>query len=194
MPVSKTRAFTLAELLIALVILGVIATFTIPKVLQSQQNSQWKSQAKEVAGTLSGALSAYQRNTPLDQNTFAYGLTPFINYVRIETATTMDGRQTTANAACTSSTPCYRMHSGGMLRPVYCSFGSTSTTSIISYIYDPDGIDSGTTNGTGKSVQFFIYMNGRITSKGGVLPNSMDGCANTESPDPTQDPPWFSWN
>ena len=35
--------FTLAELLIALLILGVIATFTIPKILNNQQSSQKKS-------------------------------------------------------------------------------------------------------------------------------------------------------
>lgn len=32
------KGFTLSELLIALAILGVIAVFTIPKVLQSQQD------------------------------------------------------------------------------------------------------------------------------------------------------------
>lgn len=32
------KGFTLAELLISLAILGVIATFTIPKILSSQQN------------------------------------------------------------------------------------------------------------------------------------------------------------
>lgn len=34
------KGFTLAELLIALAILGVIATFTIPKVLQSSRTAQ----------------------------------------------------------------------------------------------------------------------------------------------------------
>src|ERR1051325_8786269 len=48
------KAFTLAELLIALAILGVIATFTIPKVLQAMQDNQRKAVFKEVIASLSG--------------------------------------------------------------------------------------------------------------------------------------------
>lgn len=49
------KGFTLAELLIALSILGVIATFTIPKVLQSQQNGKYNTMAKEAIATISQA-------------------------------------------------------------------------------------------------------------------------------------------
>ena len=45
--------FTLAELLIALLILGMIATFTIPKILNSQQDSKKKSIFKEDIAALS---------------------------------------------------------------------------------------------------------------------------------------------
>ena len=45
--------FTLVELLIALAILGTIATFTIPKVLQTQQDGKFKSIGKEAAGFVS---------------------------------------------------------------------------------------------------------------------------------------------
>jgi prepilin-type N-terminal cleavage/methylation domain-containing protein len=48
MPQHAKTAFTLAELLIALAILGVIATFSIPKVLQSQQNNQKQAIFKEI--------------------------------------------------------------------------------------------------------------------------------------------------
>lgn len=46
------RGFTLAELLIALTILGVIATFTIPKILSSQQDGKLKAIAKETAAAM----------------------------------------------------------------------------------------------------------------------------------------------
>lgn len=54
------KAFTLAELLIALGILGVIATFTIPKVLQSQTDARFKVSAKEAVGVVSTALNQVQ--------------------------------------------------------------------------------------------------------------------------------------
>ena len=71
--------FTLAELLIALVILGVIATFTIPKVLSSQQSNQWKSQAKEVASMISGAYSVYQSENSASASTTTADLSPSMN-------------------------------------------------------------------------------------------------------------------
>ncbi len=48
--------FTLAELLITLAMLGVIATFTIPKIMQSQQNERRKAVFRETFGALSQPL------------------------------------------------------------------------------------------------------------------------------------------
>src|SRR5688572_24614196 len=53
------KAFTLAELLIALAILGVIATFTIPKVLQAQGKEDRYSRAREVSSTLAAVTQKY---------------------------------------------------------------------------------------------------------------------------------------
>ena len=49
----KHSGFTLSELLIALAILGVIATFTIPKVLQSQADQATKAKFLETYAALS---------------------------------------------------------------------------------------------------------------------------------------------
>jgi len=51
-----SRGFTLAELLIALMILGVIATFTIPKILTSQQDSKRLAIFKEVFAAADGVI------------------------------------------------------------------------------------------------------------------------------------------
>jgi len=50
---SSSKGFTLVELLTALLILSVIATFTIPKILSSQQNAKRKAILKETYATLS---------------------------------------------------------------------------------------------------------------------------------------------
>jgi prepilin-type N-terminal cleavage/methylation domain-containing protein len=47
------RGFTLAELLVVLGVLGVVATVSIPKVLYSQQQTQLKAVFKDVYATLS---------------------------------------------------------------------------------------------------------------------------------------------
>lgn len=49
---SAEKGFTLAELLIALGILGVIAAFTIPKVLQATGQSQNSAAARDAVSTL----------------------------------------------------------------------------------------------------------------------------------------------
>lgn len=63
----REQAFTLSELLIALAILGLIATFTIPKVLQNVESNQKKAVFKETfaalseivyEGCISGAMDA----------------------------------------------------------------------------------------------------------------------------------------
>lgn len=57
--------FTLAELLISLAILGVIATFTIPKIIKAQQDAKFNAIAKEAATMVTGAYQQYQsQNTP----------------------------------------------------------------------------------------------------------------------------------
>ena len=53
-------AFTLAELLIALAILGVIATFTIPKILSGSTDAKWNASAKGAMTMVEGAYADYQ--------------------------------------------------------------------------------------------------------------------------------------
>jgi prepilin-type N-terminal cleavage/methylation domain-containing protein len=55
---QHSLGFTLAELLIALAILGEIATFTIPKILSSQQNGTNKAKAKEAFSMVSSAYNS----------------------------------------------------------------------------------------------------------------------------------------
>lgn len=78
--------FTLAELLIALGILGVIATFTIPKVLSAQQETQKKAIAKEVASMITGAYQLYVKDNGYSTSISGASLVPYLNYVRIDTS------------------------------------------------------------------------------------------------------------
>lgn len=53
---SKLRAFTLAEVLITLGIIGIVATMTIPTLMQNIQDRQFKEAAKEAYSKASQAV------------------------------------------------------------------------------------------------------------------------------------------
>jgi prepilin-type N-terminal cleavage/methylation domain-containing protein len=62
------RAFTLSELLVAIAILGLIATFTIPKVLQNVKEQQKKSVGIETITSLQTALTDGWRSGQITEN------------------------------------------------------------------------------------------------------------------------------
>lgn len=189
--------FTLAELLISLAILGVIATFTIPKVLQAQQGNQSNALAHEAAATISAAFQLYKQNYTLSGSTTAQALTQYMNYTKVVTSGQLDdipGRDILYD--CGSLT-CLKLHNGGILfTDLGTTFNGTASTNAIYFFFDPDGVrgTSGTADDPGKSVAFWLYYNGRITSAAHLVANTSyanNGGANTTGPD--SDPSWFTW-
>lgn len=79
----KHYGFTLAELLIAIAILGVISTFSIPKVLNALQDNRKAALFKEVIATLNGAFYAgWIKNEITEDNMGSY-LLDHINVAKI---------------------------------------------------------------------------------------------------------------
>lgn len=193
----RKTGFTLAELLIALSILGVIATFTIPKVLQSQQNGAWRATAKEAMATVSAAYQAYKlKNTP-SASTNSQDLTPYLNYVRMDTSSTIDHVPGQVDAFCTAGAPCFVLHNGGVLQMGYLNtFGVADNNHYLYFLFDPDGTPSGSATGKGKSIIIDLYYNGRVnysfnrTASSGTYENGSPA-AWQSNPDPQPD--WFSW-
>jgi len=181
--------------LIALVILGVIATFTIPKVLQSQSDTKFKSIGKEVAGMIAETHQNLRLQGNLNANTTRENFTPYFNYVRVVSVGSIDLQQTVSTRDC-SLDMCLLLHNGGVIAFADDSesFGNTASTNALVFSLDPDGkVTDGTTNGPGKAVNFFIYYDGKIRTKGTMEPNTYNS-GGSSNPDPTKDPPWFSWN
>ena len=185
--------FTLAELLIALLVLGVIATFTIPKVLSSQQSNEWKSSAKETVSMVAEAYVAYKaNNTPATSFSLAQ-LTPYMNYVVIKTtgADLADGDQGAGSVDCDWG-GCVVLHNGVQLHSVNTgAFLNTASTNAIPFLYDPEVAYSVSTT-LRKSVPFVLFYNGRISDGGkyGTICYNY-GCF-TENP--ANVPSWFNWN
>lgn len=86
-PISSTgkpgNGFTLAELLIALAILAEIATFTIPKILTSQQNSQKASVFKETISSLNSIVYMGMIQGAISPSNFGTYILSQVNAVKL---------------------------------------------------------------------------------------------------------------
>lgn len=187
--------FTLAELLIALAILGVIATFTIPKVLNSQQSAQNISIAKESFATVSQACQNYKIENQATANTGWSDFTQYFNYVSIIT-TSVDGSPCFgADVDCSvAGTECFKIHNGAVLW-AYSNrnFGGTDLTNGFRFWVDPDGSVTGGAGDEGKSVAGVIYYNGFTTTTNHTKAGSTDSIGAFATA-PCGMPDWFSWD
>ena len=188
--------FTLAELLIALAILGVIATFTIPKIMAGTQSSSNVAKGKEAAATISAAYQSAQLDNIISSTSKPSDLLPYMNYVsKITDGRLIDTVPGFTSRSCDAVTPCVSLHGGGILwfKDNYW-FGGSTPLNVIEFDFDPDGTYSGSTaDSPGKSVQFTLYYNGLLTTRGQSKPNSCDNTGCLINPDASLDPSWFSF-
>jgi len=193
---KQTSGFTLSELLIALAILALIAVFTIPKVLQSQQESKYNTMAKESAGMISVAYSKLRLETGISATTRALDLTPFMNYVKIDTVSQIDFNNTATVRDCSDGSPqtCMRLHNGAILRIWNANnFGAAASTAAIGFIFDPNGQYDGAADSPGKSVQLWLYYDGKVRTQGTLAPSTYSEGV-LQSICAACDPPWFHWD
>ena len=205
----KKSGFTLSELLVSMSVLAVIFIFTIPKVLASQQDGRYSTIAKEAAAAVSNAYQLYQMDHPTDANVSFTSLTPYLNYIRLDTVSQIDSEYSNMGSqGCTDNNRCYRLANGAIVMDPYTSlwgpgsgnhFGGITAKNYIYFFIDPDGRLTSPTSltGAGKSMQFILYFNGKLTDAMNCEPGSstsQDATAySTWCPGPSS-PPWFRWN
>ena len=184
--------FTLSELLIALGVLGLIASFTIPKVLQSVGNAQKKAIAKEAAAILSQAYEAYGLDNEPGAGFNTVLLKPYINHAEDVDAGLLDsapsnGGMTTLGCAWAE---CIRLHNGAVLFLWGGgAFDGTDPETFATFLVDVDGANTGVQD----SIWMNVYYDGAIRSDESMKP----GSHNTEmatGPIADGDPDWFSWD
>lgn len=175
---NSKKGFTLAELLMSVLILGIIATFTIPKIISAQRQSNYNAMAKEVSATFSGAYTQYSRSNTVSSATKTTDLTPYLNYLAVDTtsSTVVDDHPTYGSQNCNSTYTCIKLHNGGVIWfSSAASFAGTNPATNFIYVnFDPDP----RTPSAGSGVQFRLYYGGRLTSAASVG---------------EQDPSWFQW-
>lgn len=156
------QGFTLAELLISLAILGVIATFTIPTLIGVSTAAKEKSIAKEAASMVAGAASSYLLNSSVSASTKGADFIQFMNYVTVDTTTNYSAgaNQTgTALQQCSATLPCLKLHNGGILQyDTAMTMGGTSSTNAVYFNFDPDG------TGTAGRITFVQFSNSRMST------------------------------
>jgi prepilin-type N-terminal cleavage/methylation domain-containing protein len=178
--------FTLAELLVVLGVLGVIATFTLPKVMVSSTNASSKAKAKEALEIMTHAINTYKQEIgePVIGVTTLDAVVPYLKVVKRITSGQMDDH-VGVNATWDCADPavrCFLMHNGGVL--FYASFWYSFGGYLLFFV-DPDGQKKANflQDDPSKSVCFIIDPTGRLFSRG------------VDSLDPGYyDPSWFSWN
>jgi prepilin-type N-terminal cleavage/methylation domain-containing protein len=159
-----SKGFTLAELLIALGVLGIIATFAIPKILNAQQAEKSNAVAKETIGAIATAYQNYKLAHPSANptSTTAIDIAQYLNYLFVDTTSDLDATEQNTDYPCVSAEPCYRLHNGSVLLATYSNFCDTSSHTFLSFLLDPDGVYSGDITGPSKSIRINLYYNGRI--------------------------------
>jgi len=175
-------------LLVTIAIIAVIGAFTIPKVLSSQNEKGYNASAKTFASELQAAYIDYQMENQPTASTKLWSLSPYLNYVKVDTATIIDHPNGSNTGCGDSGRSCLLLNSGARVRfsPNY-TFGGTNTTSGTYVYFDPDGKDSSV-----YGVQFVLYYNGDLKSGGTKLDNT---CDNMTCPISNySDPPWFDWS
>lgn len=190
------RGFTLSELLIALAILGVIATFTIPKILSAQRKGAWVAVAKEAMATVSESYVRYKQSNQATSATTPTDFTQYMNYVRVISTGSVDHYTGNLDVDCSWST-CLRLHNGAVIHSnATNTFGGTSRQRYIMFAIDPDGTFSGSLSGPGKSLGIMLFYNGRISTIAERVTGdatAVSGIDQAWADTPEANPDWFSW-
>lgn len=177
--------------------MGLIATFTIPKVVTVAQNSDYKTRVQMAAALMVGAYNRYQVDNVVTGTFKAVNLTPYLNYTQFinDSSLTVDGKQNTVQTwTCDGVHPCVRLANGSVISFFQGQIDSVGTSNAIIFIVDPDGkVTDGTTTGPGRAVELYMYVtNGRVADVASI--DNPTHCGIDYIPRTTQLPPWFSWN
>lgn len=198
---ARRAGFTLLEVLIAVAILGVIATFAIPKILQASGDAKMTAVFKESMAAVSGSYTAYDQVQGLSYGANGTNgatlLDTYLNHVRKLSSGHTEASVTTAHGDeifnCSTSEPCYELHNGAWLQAGAAAndgFQERSATHAIQFNLDPDGLGRGA-----GMVTVYMLANGRLVtySDNQGVPAGLGPAALPDAELDT-DPEWATWS
>lgn len=185
--------FSIAEVLIGLAIMGIVAAFTVPAVFlkdpsSNTMNKKYSDKAINTVFMLSSAYQQYQMTTSSVPSSFGIGtITPYMNYVSAYTGS-LDDITGFSSLSCTGNYTCFKLHNGGSLWYLNTeTFGGTATTNAVRFTFDPETLVSGP-----KAEQFLLYYDGRVETWSTARTGSTSSLSSFPSTS-AYEASWFSW-
>lgn len=174
---GKAQGFTLAELLISLAILGVIATFTIPKILNSQQDGSKKAIFRETLAALMQAHHYGMQSGKLTVNNHRDFFFEHINAVKYcdTDATAQDCWHSASGAGHSNNEPGLIMHNGAEVTGINPT-GDNHGSGRYGNLWEVDWNGEESPNTVGQDIVQVVYCYGDADCDGAApwMPADLD--------------------
>jgi type II secretory pathway pseudopilin PulG len=200
--------YSLAELIIAMAVLGLVAAMVVPSILANVGTQQNQTLANDAKLLVSGAFADYELATlnvpssfalpqletylPFAKNLSAAGENVLIDCPPQGTALPLGCTGTAPRtASLTAANPAYtvlRLKSGALLvYPKTWTFAGTSTLNALPFVVDPNGKQ----NQGSDSVEYWLYTNGTVLTRQTLTSNTVNS-AGTFSSVGSSDPAYLT--
>jgi prepilin-type N-terminal cleavage/methylation domain-containing protein len=206
----KRKAFTLPELLIALAILGLIAAFTVPQVLDKINSKQALTMANDAKLLISSAFADYEFANatiptsfklddlatyfPYAKNLSAGGENISIDCPPLGTSFTMgcsgSAPRTASLTAASANYTIYRLKNGAVVVfPKTWTINGSTALHALPFVVDYDGKQTTKSD----SVEYWLYANGNVLTQQTLTASTVNS-SGTYNPVASADPTYLTLN
>jgi prepilin-type N-terminal cleavage/methylation domain-containing protein len=203
--------FSIAEVLICVALIGILAAFTVPPILKgtnTDQTSKYNAMVKGVAVMISTAYERYKaaNGGAVPTTMTADNLMPYMSYSSNMASTQQLDTHAGDGGIASNCTPsngnqpgnCYGLHNGGALwSDTNSNFGGSTTLNVIYFRFDPNAKYDGVVNDApGMAIQLALYYDGYVKTRGTLRTNStyysFSSGTQVENSVGNEDPGWFT--